>query len=304
MASHQTKNVVVLGASGAVGAAVVQALLNASFQVSAVIRSSSSASFPPTVKIFQTDYTHDSLVQAFHSQDAIVSTLATSSLSLQRTLIDAAIASGVRHFLPSEYGVDSSSEAASAVLPVLESKISIVNYLKTRQNEISWSVLVTGCLFDWCFDVPPFGGWDLNKREATIFDGGDVPFEATTMAQLGQGVVAILENLDLTANQYVYINSFTTTQNEVLKALKSSSGSEKWNVTHALTESTWKGGMARIQRGGDETGQGLSEVITSAYYGYGGLNHYSVRPGLWNKRLGLPVEELDRETEKVVMARS
>ena len=48
--------------------------------------------------------------------------------------------------------------------------------------------------------------------------------------------------------------------------------------------------------------KGFLDTIMAAYYGHGGLNNYSVHPGLWNERLGLPVEELD-ETDEIVAAR-
>ena len=280
---HPIEKVVVVGTSGAVGTTIVQALC---FQVSVLTRSSPNKSFPSSVKVIQTDYTQDSLLQAFHSQQAVVSVLAASSAGLQHAVVDAAIACGLRHFIPSEYGVDSESDAAIAVFPPLESKIAAINYLRAREDKITWTALIIGCLFDWCFDHPPFGGWSLENNKATVCDGGDTPFEATTMPQLGHAVVAVLRHQDLVTNQNVCVNSFTVTQNQIIKSFERA-GNGQLAVTHARTDSTWQRGVEQVQKGGTECMQGVVKIITAAFYGHGGLNFYSTKHGLWNERLDL-----------------
>lgn len=37
-------------------------------------------------------------------------------------------------------------------------------------------------LLDWCFDTPGVLGWNNPNHTATMFDGGDVQFEATNLA--------------------------------------------------------------------------------------------------------------------------
>ncbi|KAJ9613293.1 hypothetical protein H2200_003235 [Cladophialophora chaetospira] len=301
MTPQAIEKVAVVGASGPVGLAIVQALCDADFQVSVLTRSSSTSntSFPSTVKVIPSDYTNDSLVRAFHSQHAVVSVLNAAAASLQRTIVDAAIASGVRHFLPSEYGVDTSSEAAATVLPALGSKLAVVKYLKSREDKIAWTALVTGCLFDWSFQHPPFGGWSLEGRKAIFYDGGDIPFEATTLAQVGHGVVAVFRHQELVANRYVYINSLTTTQNQVIESLEKA-GSGKWAITHTRTDETFQKGMELVQKGGAGRMLGIVNIITAAFYNYGRLNFYSTNVGLWNDRLNLPQEDLDNVTAAIV----
>lgn len=80
----------------------------------------------------------------------------------------------------------------------------------------------------------------------TVFDGGDVPYEASNLAQIGRAVAAILspDHFEKTSNQYVYINSFTLTQNSVIKALEKATGS-KFKVTHMSSEEVWKQGQGK-----------------------------------------------------------
>lgn len=296
--SSPIRKVIVVGASGAVGRPVVTALLEEDFQVTALTRDSSNATFPDGVKVAKTDYSRGSLDQAFQGQDAVVSTVAGSGISSQITLIDAAVAAGVKVFIPSEYGIDTQSTNAPEVIPLTAHKIAALNHLRSFKDKISWTVLVTGALFDWNFDFPGFGGWNLQARTAVIWDGGDVPFEGTNLPQTGKAVAAILKNPELTKDQYVYINSFTTTQNEVLKELEIATG-DKFKVETASTEETWRNGLEKVAKGGEGLMEGVIAIIHAGYYGKGDLNNYS-KKGLWNDKLALPKETLAGTIKEIV----
>jgi uncharacterized protein YbjT (DUF2867 family) len=56
--SGEIKNVIVFGASGNVGQLIVSSLVAANFTVSALTRSTSTATFPPRVSVHRTDYSH------------------------------------------------------------------------------------------------------------------------------------------------------------------------------------------------------------------------------------------------------
>ena len=49
-------------------------------------------------------------------------------------------------------------------------------------------------------------GWDVRARRATIYDGGAVPYEATNVPQVARAIVKVLEHLEETRNQYVYVS--------------------------------------------------------------------------------------------------
>ena len=100
------KTVAIAGASGHLGPAVLNTLLAAGiFEVTVFTRVSSNATFPSGAKVIPVDYASmESLTDALRGQDAVVSTLASVSLSAQFLMIDAAIAAGVKRFIPSEFG--------------------------------------------------------------------------------------------------------------------------------------------------------------------------------------------------------
>ena len=307
MSSTPFQNVMVLGASGSVGPPIVNALLASGFSVSVLTRASSKATFATDVKVVRTNYSSESLVEAFKGQDAVVSAIATYSTEEQMRIIDAAIAAGVRRFLPSEYGIDTSDPKIIEVLEPAKPKHDTVQYLKSKESVgLSWTAVIVGGFFDWAL---AFGALGISApgRSAMIFDGGDIPHEVTNLAQIGNAVAAILSSahLEETANQYVYVNSFTVTQNQVVKLLEQATGSH-FELTHVKGEDVWKEGSEKLKSGkfemigGSQYMVGSGDMIRTEIYNRSGFNHFSQKKGLWNKRLGLPEESLEETVRRVV----
>ena len=149
--SQSIRNVIVIGAAGNVGRPIVSALLASGlFKVSALTRPSSTSTIPPTVTTIKTDYTRDSLVEAFRGQDAVVSTIATSNLTDQKLIIDAAAAAGVKRFIPSEFGWDTSGDIGLEVAPCTSMKVDIVKYLREKESSrMTWTSVVNGLWLDY-----------------------------------------------------------------------------------------------------------------------------------------------------------
>jgi len=117
--------VAVLGASGLLGKPVVKQLANSGFDLTLVSRDSSKlkAAFPglSNAKFVQADPSDaNALKQAFTGNstsvltlrsnflgiEAVVSLVGAPALTQQKAYIDAAVAAGVKRFIPSEFGCD------------------------------------------------------------------------------------------------------------------------------------------------------------------------------------------------------
>jgi len=137
---------------------VVKELVDAGFDVTAVRRSGSSegqTSLPPGVVAIKTvDYTSlDDLKAAFDGQDAVVSVLATASVGApQRLAVDAAVAAGVKRFIPSEFGINTRKVRGTSIGKILAAKIGTVDYLEelvAKGEGLTWTGVSTGLFFDW-----------------------------------------------------------------------------------------------------------------------------------------------------------
>ncbi|KAK9321577.1 isoflavone reductase [Lipomyces orientalis] len=285
------KNVIVLGAGGNLGSVLVSALQESGFSVTALTRVSSTATFPPDITVTKADYnSFSSLVAAFQGQDAIVSAIATFSVAEQKTAIDAAVAANVKRFIPSEFGGDTSLPGTEEFAPFAIEKQKMVKYLKTKETEgLSWTAICCGAFFHWVLELGNGTmGWDIEARKVTIFDSGTQPFEASTVSQVRRAVVSTLRHLDETRNTYVYINSFTLTQNKVLSTLERLSG-KKFEITNGSTKEIAARGQEHLREGDFENG--YPEIVTAATYGPWGFDHFGGRAVQWNEILGLPEEE-------------
>lgn len=139
-------------ATGNLGPHILSALLAAGFSVKVLSRNQLGASsvIPTGIEVLQSDYSFESLVDAFKGQDAVISTVSTLTVQQQLSIIDAAAAAKVKRFLPSDFGSDTSVEDDDSISAFLKDKQGVVRYLRTKEIDgLSWTALCPGAWVDW-----------------------------------------------------------------------------------------------------------------------------------------------------------
>jgi len=97
----------------------------------------------------KSDYTKASLVEALKGQDAVVSALGAAGIPDEIKIIDAAVAAGVKRFIPSEYSVNSQNAKATALVPTFGLKVQINQHLKAQESKgLTWTAIEAGAAFD------------------------------------------------------------------------------------------------------------------------------------------------------------
>lgn len=144
-------------ASGNIGSIILSSLLASSqLQVTALSREGSTSTIPshPNLRTIQTKYDLASLTKAFSGQDAVISAVGAGGLGDQKVFVDAAVAAGVKRFMPSEFSVNTLSPAVRDLVPLFEAKLQLLEHLKSKKNTgLSWTGLAAGLLFDWVSSV-------------------------------------------------------------------------------------------------------------------------------------------------------
>ncbi|KAK4696269.1 hypothetical protein P7C71_g1626, partial [Lecanoromycetidae sp. Uapishka_2] len=295
------KNVAVVGAGGNLGPFIVKALLKANFHVSAITRSTSSSTFPSGVHVVKGDYSPSFLSSAFKGIDAVVLAVGAGGFGEQKNLIDAAAKAGVKRLLPSEFGSDTANPTTVAAVPIFQSKVDIINYLKTTSAAhpgFTWTAVVTGAFYDWCLGLG-FLGFNHSNHHATLWDQGHGRFETTALSTIGSAVAAILSHPEKYGNEYLYVNSFTTSQAEIFAALKKASGGKEWTVEERSADAYIQGGKEKWAKGEIE---GVYDLIFGTTFkgGYGG--EYSAIRKISNQELGIEEDNLEKVTAEVYQA--
>ncbi|EXJ92989.1 hypothetical protein A1O3_01545 [Capronia epimyces CBS 606.96] len=297
------KKVVLVGASGNLGAIILPALLESNaLEVTVLTRASSSAAFPPDVAVIKTAYSEADLVKALQGQDAVISAVGAAGFQSQKTLIDASIKAGVKRFIPSEFSSNTLSDTVRQLVPVFEAKKQILDYLKDQEGSgLSWTGLATGLLLDWGLQSG-FLGFDIANKKAVLWDGGNVLFSATNRADIGKAVVSIFQHPSETANKYLYTSTVTTSQSAILKSLEEHTA-HSWTVDKVKSEEQTAKGRQLVSEG-NFTGMFLL-VQASGYGAVEGIRcNYAAEERLANADLGLPVEGSLDETVKAVLQSS
>lgn len=224
------KNVALIGASGSVGKVLIDAFLNDKrFNVTVLRRGSSSATYPSAFKVVDVDYDSlDSLTAALAGQDAVVSAINPATpVDTQKKFIDAAIAAGVKRFVPSEFGCDLNNELAR-VLPVFAPKIAIQTYLKEKaeSSPLTYTFAYSGPFLDWGLEHQFLLRTVDSKPK--LFDGGNTVFSTTKLDTVAAAVLAILSKPDETKNREVRFQSAAISQNGLFALAKEVAPQRNW----------------------------------------------------------------------------
>jgi len=270
--------VAIAGATGNLGPAILSNLVSTGFPVTVLTRQGSNSSSKieshsnQTIK--EVDYSSlESLTSALQGVDVLVSTLGGASIPAQKLMVDAAISAGVKRFIPSEFGADTTNPKSRA-LPVYGGKTAIQDYLAEKAKENSnftYTLVLNGGFFDWgCKN-----GFIVNiaQRSANFYDGGDRPMSVSTLDTIGKGVVGVVKNLDATKNRAVYIQDACVTTSQLVNvAKKLDKEGKEWKIENKDTATIEKEGYEELKKDSPNFGKAMTGFVARAMYGegYGG----------------------------------
>ena len=93
-----------------------------------------------------------------------------------------------------------------------------------------------------------FLGFDIQAHKGLIYNDGTAEADFTLLSDIGKATVGVLLHPSETANRYVNVNTFFTSQNAILSALQEATGDE-WALDHIDAKQANQDGNARIAKG-------------------------------------------------------
>jgi uncharacterized protein YbjT (DUF2867 family) len=272
-------NVAILGATGNLGSSILEALLSAkTFKITILTMSSiSDPKFTPyqqqQLKIIQVDYSNEEqLVKAFGGIDAVIVCINHLQLKDQPVIVQAALKAGVKRIIPSEFGLDTTDPAVyNHPVFILLGKPALHKQLKEASSQgLTYTIILTGAFLSWMINRGIMLGFDVKSRTATIYNDGTTKFVGTELDQIGQFVVAVLQNPEKTKNKVCRIGTAVTSQQEILSYYEKKSGNLKWTVKHATTQDLADKSNQEFAKGNNRQAviHGLSTLIFSGNCAY------------------------------------
>ncbi|KAI0485513.1 hypothetical protein F4859DRAFT_471485 [Xylaria cf. heliscus] len=268
------KNVVLAGATGNLGPAILDQLLKAGFQVTVLTRQSSTHELPASAKVTPVDYDSvESLTAALQGQDAVVSTLGMAALSKESNLLQASIKAGVKRFIPSEFGSDTTNPK-SAGLPVFKAKVAAHKELakEAADGNITYTTIINGPFFDWCLKV----GLILNIKEKSLslYEGGVRPFSSTTLEGVGKAVAGVLKKPEETKNRAVYVSDAAPSLKQ-LKAIAEKITGTTWQAKDVSVENDiLPSAFAELKKENPDHNKFVFPMLIAAIWGEGYGGHF------------------------------
>ncbi|KAJ6783231.1 hypothetical protein PWT90_01149 [Aphanocladium album] len=273
--SAPVQNVTLIGATGNVGTVALERLSESRHNLQVLRRQGSKSTYPSSIKVVDVDFTSlAALTAALQGQDAVIVTLPAEVAALQRTIVDAAIAAGVRRFVPTEFG-SNSDNALARQIPVFGEKVKIQEYLKEKAGAgagagpLSYTFVYTGPFLDW--GIQHNFVLDVTDYKPRLINDGKTVFSTTNVGTIGRALVAILDHLDETENRSVFLEDLKISQQRLLELAKQAAPEKPWEVNHVKLDDL-------VQVAGEQLAKGVVNLdsVTPFLYksflseGYGG----------------------------------
>jgi hypothetical protein len=239
----------------------------------------------------------ESLTAALTGIDGLVSTVTTAAIDSQTVLIDAAVAAGVKRFIPSEFGT-CTDDPKLEDFPIYGPMFKIKKHLQeqAKKGKLTWTVLACGAFLEFLLGGPSL--LDFPNRKANLYDEGDNRVSSTSLPNIGKAVAGIFQNFEATKNKVVYISEVILTQNKLLKIVEELRPDIKWEVSKVQTSILLKEGLDGA-RAGDFSMPTIMKILAGT--AFAGTTYGAAYDKTENKLLGVK-EMTDDDVKKLVAA--
>ncbi|CAO2653347.1 Nn.00g027580.m01.CDS01 [Neocucurbitaria sp. VM-36] len=208
----------------------------------------------------KSDFSSQSLQAALAGQDLVISTMSGGDSELQTRIIDAAVAAGVKRFIPHEFGHNTLNKEIQARISKYAGRAKVIDHLKhvsKAKPGFEWTGIATGYTLDTNL-ISGDLGLDMEWYSATIHGIGTESFAASSLERVGQVVAGVISHWEEVKNRYIYAAGAITSANDVLRSAEKATG-RQWTVGNYHVEDCIREGRSRIERGYPDSGMFLLE---------------------------------------------
>lgn len=166
----------------------------------------------------------------------------------------------IKRFFSSEYGTDIEYEPQSATEKPHQQKLKVRKYIGENTKRLEHTYLVTGPYAEMYMMAargnPAIGSFDVIAKKAYLLGDGKGKISLTTMPDVGKLLVAALKYPDVSRNQALKVNSFTTTPDDIVAEFEKQTDC-KWHISYTPLEE-----LKKIEQQAWESGQPWATIVT------------------------------------------
>ncbi|OCW21797.1 aromatic alcohol reductase [Pseudomonas aylmerensis] len=240
-------SILVLGA-GELGMAVLRELVALAPQgtrIAVLLRAQSTTAnglselgVEPLAGDLQND-SQDTLAALFAPFDTVISCIGfAAGPGTQRKLAQAAIRSGVKRYVPWQFGVDYDVIGRGSPQDLFDEQLDVRDLLRGQQTT-QWLIISTGMFTSFLFE-PSFGVVDLAQNTVHALGDWDTAVTVTTPEDIGRLTAQIVLTEPAIANQVVYTAGDTLTYGQLADTVDAAMGiqlqREPWSVPALLAD--------------------------------------------------------------------
>ncbi|KAI1075555.1 NAD(P)-binding protein [Whalleya microplaca] len=291
---NQTRNIVLVGASGTIGAPILSALITKGHRVSVLTRPSSNGVFPASVTTHKVDYNDEASAAAILAgQDVLIMALSWKAYDAQVPLIKAAAKARVPYVVPTEFGSDATQPKIMTEIDLMRVKAPYRKLIEDL-GVSAWIGITNNPWVEFCMARAALG-IDLKEKYAVLVDGGTTKINCTTLKRVGESLAALLalpdEELAQYKNEWAFFSSFYVSQRDLLASAMRVTRTQEQNWT-IIRSSEQAGECRKLDK--DKEGKGKPMIgrlfLILLTERWGGDYNWKV---IDYTRLGLKQENLD-----------
>ncbi|EXJ94495.1 hypothetical protein A1O1_02891 [Capronia coronata CBS 617.96] len=275
--SPACKKLLIFGATGLVGSRITREIVRnkSKFERIAIFTSPTTVESKSDqiqslkkegVDVIVGDLTNSSdVARAYEDIDTVISAVGRNAIEHQIELVRLANeSSSVHRFFPSEYGTDIEYGPSSAHEIPHQKKLKVRAALRST-DRLDHTFVVTGpyadgdsgLYFSANASAKQTGSFDVKNKEAVLLGDGNLKISFTTMHDVGKLVVLAALHADASRNKALRVNSFTTTDAEILKEFEKQTGGQSWKVSYTSLDE-----LRRLEKEALAAGSPFATVCT------------------------------------------
>ncbi|KAF2490247.1 hypothetical protein BU16DRAFT_147407 [Lophium mytilinum] len=195
----------------------------------------------------ETSFSASELQTHLRENDTLICYLTGSDLHLTADLIDAATAAGVKTFIPSEYGLDTSNPKVRELLHPYRMRYDTQQKLKS--SGMSWTAIYSGVVLEEAMKTDGVLGIDCLWASVVVFPHDkDLKIAVSTYKDVAKSIVEVATGRRKGEGNEVWTCSFQASQDELVEVVEKKLGKEL-DRYEGLIEGAKKEATERMKRG-------------------------------------------------------